>query len=339
MMSIDLKQMPQTNHLNPSAETQTILTGLVTRRLRGEYAIQIENRIVACALSNKLHKKLIYPTGAPTSLSHRVVAVNEIETVDPIAIGDTVTIIDAGDGTGLTTGVLPRKSQLSRKDPGLVPLEQVMVANADQALAVFAATHPTPKWGLLDRYLVSAEAANLPALIVITKMDLLDGKELAELSIYQNLGYQVVYTSASSGLGIEIFKGMIKDRVSILMGKSGVGKTSLLNAIQPDLGLRVNAVGKETGKGRHTTTHLELFPLAMGGGIIDTPGMRTISLWDIQPDEIAGYFPEMRPYLGTCRFGMSCHHASEPGCAILRAVKAGAITEMRYQSYLKLALE
>lgn len=341
-MSFDIQTEPSC--FGPDIQTTPITrqpkTGLVIKKLRGFYHVQTEDGVVSCELSNKLRKKLIYPIAAPTSISHHVVAVNEIETVDPIAIGDKVTFLDASADAGLITSVLPRKSQLSRMDPGPNPLEQVIVANADQVLAVFAASRPAPKWGLLDRYLVSSEATGLPAVIIITKMDLIDGDELdADLSIYRDIGYQVILTSATTGTGISEMKNAIKDRISILVGKSGVGKTSLLNSIQPGLGLKVNTVGNESGKGKHTTTHLELFPLEIGGGVIDTPGMREFSLWDIHADELDIYFPEMRPYLGQCRFGASCRHTNEPGCTVIGAVQKGKITNQRYQSFLKLSQE
>ncbi len=341
-MSFDVhsKTLSLDSDIQTTANPHPSQTGLVIKKYRGVYHVQTQSGVVLCELSNKMRKKLIYPIAAPTSISHHVVAVDDIETVDPIAIGDMVTFLDASAGAGLITGVMPRKSQLSRMDPGPIPLEQVIVANADQVLAVFSAARPAPKWGLLDRYLVSTEATGLPTVIVITKMDLIDGDELDDdLAVYQEIGYQVILTSASSGLGIPEVKNAIKDRISILVGKSGVGKSSLLNTIQPGLGIKINAVSSESGKGKHTTTHLELFPLEMGGGVIDTPGIREFSLWDIHSDELDYFFPEMRPYLGQCRFGTSCRHISEPGCAVIKAVQKGKITHQRYQSFLKLSQE
>lgn len=141
------------------------------------------------------------------------------------------------------------------------------------------------------------------------------------------------------GEGIETLRQQLAGRVSILMGKSGVGKTSLLNALQPDLGLRINAVREKDGRGRHTTTHLELFPLKVGGGVVDTPGMREFNLWGLAGSDIAYAFPEMRPYLGQCRFGASCSHETEPNCAIKHAVEQGLIHPERYANYLRLARE
>ena len=244
--------------------------GIVFRKTLGHYTVQHNGRELDCALSSLIHKQLVYPTADPTSLPHRVQAVREIEHVDPIAIGDRVRYVDAGEGRGLITEVLPRRSKLSRPAPvpGQRLFEQVIVANADQVLPVFSVANPAPKWGLLDRYLVSAEAAELPSLIVINKYDLRDKnpKLDEEIEIYRRIGYRVLTVSAVTGEGIEELKQALQGRMSVLVGKSGVGKTSLLNAIQPGLGLRVKAVSAgELGKGRHTTTHLEMFALDFGG--------------------------------------------------------------------------
>jgi len=195
---------------------------------------------------------------------------------------------------------------------------------------------------LLDRYLVSAEAAGLQTLIVINKLDLAwknPGLE-EEVEIYRRIGYPVSMVSAVTGVGIEELKSALQGKLSVFVGKSGVGKTSLLNALQPGLGLRVKAVGHgEVGKGRHTTTHLEMFELEFGGRLVDTPGMREFGLWNITAAELADLFPEMAEYVGQCKFGLSCHHDREPGCAIRKAVTAGAISPYRYQSYMRLREE
>ena len=316
-------------------------TGMVVRKNRGQYLVLGDGFRIPCAISSRLRKTLIYPTASPTSLHHRVQRVEDIEVVDPVAVGDWVSFLDAGDGTGIIHDVLPRKTQLSRRAAGDIPLEQVMVANVDQVVIVFAAAKPTPKWNLLDRYLVTAESAGLPALICITKLDLTDPAELqAELDLYRHLGYPILLTSAAQGQGIAEVRQALAGRVSILMGKSGVGKSSLLNAVQDGLGLKVSAVGKgDTGKGRHTTTHLEMFSLDAGGAVVDTPGMREFTLWGMAEQDLAGLFPEMRPFIGRCQFQSNCQHEQEPGCAIRRAVETGNIATRRYASYLKLLQE
>ena len=318
--------------------------GVVFRKSLGHYTVHTRGREIDCSLSSLIHKQLIYPTADPTSLRQRVREVREIEHVDPIAIGDRVRYVEAGDGRGQIVEILPRNSKLSRPAPvpGQRVFEQVIVSNADLIVPVFAVANPAPKWGLLDRYLVSAEAAEIPSLIVINKLDLAWKNEAfeEEIEIYRRIGYPVLLVSASTGEGIEELKQALQGKQSVMVGKSGVGKTSLLNAIQPGLGLRVKAVSQgELGKGRHTTTHSEMFELEFGGALVDTPGIREFGLWDIPAEELAYLFPEMADYVGRCKFGLSCHHDQEPGCAIRRAVMAEAISPYRYQSYMNLRRE
>jgi ribosome biogenesis GTPase len=205
---------------------------------------------------------------------------------------------------------------------------------------------------MLDRYLVSAEAAGLPALVCITKLDLVqepgggaDNDIAAEVDVYRRAGYPVVLVSARTGQGLDELRAALRGRISVFLGKSGVGKTSLLNALEPGLGLRVNAVSQVTGKGKHTTTHLEMFPLDLEGtgrteaAIVDTPGVREFGLWDVDETDLALFFPELRPYLGHCRFGLDCSHDEEPGCAVRKAVVGGEISPRRYQSYLRLMVD
>ncbi|HSA99045.1 MAG TPA: ribosome small subunit-dependent GTPase A [Anaerolineales bacterium] len=318
--------------------------GVVFRKTLGQYTVRTHGRELDCALSSLIHKQLIFPTADPTSLRHTVREVREIDHVDPVAIGDHVRYVEAGDGTGMIVEVLPRNSKLSRPAPvpGQRVFEQVIVSNADLIVPVFSVASPAPKWGLLDRYLVSAEAAELPSLIVINKLDLAwknPGFD-EEIGLYRRIGYPVLLVSAVTGEGIDELKEALQGRQSVLVGKSGVGKTSLLNAIQPGLGLRVKAVGQgELGKGRHTTTHLEMFELDFGGALVDTPGIREFGLWDIAGEELAYLFPEMADHVGQCKFGLSCRHDQEPGCAIRKAVVTGAISPYRYQSYMRLREE
>jgi ribosome biogenesis GTPase len=270
-------------------------------------------------------------------------------------VGDLVLVEERQAGAGVIVAVLPRRNQIARRSavpmPGAHAFEQVIAANLDQVVPVFAAADPAPKWNLLDRYLVSAEAAGLPALVCITKLDLApehpQDEFWQELETYRQAGYPVATVSSVSGAGLEQLREALSGRLSVLLGKSGVGKTTLLNALQPGLGLRVNAVSQATGKGKHTTTHQELFPLQPETGaagsrlaaIVDTPGVREFGLWDVQSDDLALYFPEMRPLVGSCRFGLDCGHDEEPGCAIRKAVMAGQISPRRYQSYLHLKAE
>lgn len=319
------------------------LQGLVYKKSIGTYYVKTdEGQLVTCTISSRLRKQLIYPMRDPSSLGHYSVAsVEDIRMLDPVAVGDRVSFITSGPDSGHITGVLPRTSKLTRRAAENEHLEQVIVANSDQVITVIAAANPKPKWNLLDRYLASAEASDLPAIIAITKVDLVQGTKaerevLAHAEEYASIGYRVILTSAAKGEGIDDLRDALRDKMSTLIGKSGVGKTSLLNALQPGLGLRVNEINTKIDKGRHTTTSLEMYPLAFGGHLVDTPGMKVFGLWDIEPEEVALLYREMAPYVGTCKFGLSCTHEHEPGCAITRAVGSGAISKHRYQSYLRL---
>ena len=322
-----------------SSDSPDLLEGIVYRKSTGLYRVRTDGRFIDCSISTKLRRVLLYPIADPASITPRVMAVRQIDTVDPVAVGDLVRYIDARDGSGLITEVAERRSRLVRVAAGKKPLKQVIVANLDQVVAVMAAAQPDPKWNLLDRYLVSAESLDLPVVIVVTKADLLaEGQpEFHEtLRLYRQLGYNVLLTSAASGEGLPELQTLLQDRLSVLIGKSGVGKTSLLNALQPGLGMQVKAVSAKTSKGRHTTTSLEMVPLDSGGAVVDTPGMREFGVWGVIPEDLAYFFPEMRPWIGLCRFGLSCSHAHEPGCAIKAAVADRQIDPRRYESYLRL---
>ena len=318
-------------------------TGVVFRKARGLYDVRTGAGVVQCSISNKLRKRLLYPTSDPSSGTSRgVQRVEEINIVDPVAIGDEVSFAPAEPGHGQIREVTPRRNRLSRKvlDPKrrsqTNPPEQVIVANVDQIVPVFAAAKPKPRWHLLDRYLVSAEAAGLPVLICVTKLDLADGDALArDIAVYERIGYPIALTSSKTGDGVDDMRRALAGKTSVFVGKSGVGKTSLLNVVQPGLGLYVKEISQKSGKGTHATSHLEMFPLDVGGGVVDTPGMKVFSPINDSVD-VALHFREMRPHIGGCRFGADCSHTHEPGCAIKEAVEAGEIDERRYASFLKM---
>lgn len=312
--------------------------GVVYKKQLGTYFVRSADGDVVCSISSRLRKELIYPIADRSSIGHhRVQKVDDIHMIDPVAIGDCVQFVVAEDGAGLITEVLPRRNKLARSAAGVKQLEQIIAANVDQLVTVFAAALPAPHWNLLDRYLVTAEEAEIPALIVMTKLDLVEpGTFDAVMDEYRALGYHAILTSTESGQGIDALRAALNGKTSVLIGKSGVGKTSLLNAVQPGLGLRVGEVSKALKKGKHTTTHVEMIGLNEGGYIVDTPGMREFSTWNIDDGDLALFFREMQPYVGSCRFGLDCTHRTEPGCAILKAVGAGHITKRRYESYVRI---
>lgn len=315
--------------------------GIVFRKSLGTYTVHTDGTIVQCSVSSKLRKHLEYWWGVSQSpgMHKRVKQVHDIREVDPVAIGDQVRFVETHDDRdeGMIVEVLPRRNTFSRPAAGRKPIEQVIVANVDQVMPVFAAREPKPHWRQLDRYIAAAESAGVPSVICINKIDLTRAEDgIQEIAaMYEHIGYRVLLTSAATGEGIDAFAEALRGRVTAMTGRSGVGKTSLLNAMQPELGLRVGEVSQATGKGRHTTSQLEMFPLANGGAIVDTPGMREFEIRH-EPAEggLAYLFVEMRPYIGQCRFGLDCEHWHEPGCAIKEATAAGAIAQMRYDSYV-----
>jgi ribosome biogenesis GTPase len=248
-----------------------------------------------------------------------------------------VRLIDAGDGTAMITEVLERKNVLARRAAGGKLLEQVIVANIDQVICAVAAARPAPELDLLDRYLVATEAAGLPVLICITKTDLGDRATLAAIArMYRRIGYRVLLTSSEAGSGIDEVRSALVGQVSVLAGQSGVGKSTLLNTMQPGFGLRVRDVSRKSGTGRHTTSHLEMFGLEGGGAVVDTPGMREYEPWNVRGARLDALFPEMEALIGTCQFGMDCSHTHERDCAIKQAVATEQIARSRYQSYCRL---
>jgi len=259
---------------------------------------------------------------------------------DIVAVGDRVTMTPNEDGSGTIERVHERTSVFSRVRSGIKrDFRQILLANPDQVVIVFACAQPEPHLRMLDRFLVIAEKQEIGALIVANKVDLVTQEKAESIfGIYVDLGYPVLYTSAHTGQGVDKLRDRLKDKISALAGPSGVGKSSLLNAIQPDLGLHVRAVSEATSKGMHTTHVRELFPLDVGGYVADTPGIRSLALWDTEPEELDAYFVEMRDRVSDCKFS-DCTHTHEPGCAIRQAVETGAIAAERYHSYLRLRFE
>ena len=245
---------------------------------------------------------------------------------DVISIGDTVRFRPLPDGSGVIEEIEPRKTELVRLDP--TPkgaYRQILLANPDQIVTVFACARPEPHLRMLDRFLVIAEKQRLQALIMANKADLVTKDEARRLfEIYPLLGYRVIYTSATKGEGIRELEEALSGKISALTGPSGVGKSSLMNRVQPGLGLAVREISGHKERGRHTTVVREMFPLESGGFVADLPGLRKLALWDTQPEELDGYFPELRELVKDCQFN-DCTHFEEPGCAVIRAVEDGRV--------------
>ena len=293
------------------------IPGIIIRSQSGFFTVQTEGGILTCHLRGRLKQ------GKHVG--------------DLAAVGDRVKVTSQPDGTGSIEEVVPRGSSLVRLDPRPQGVyQQVLLANPDQLVFVFACAQPTPHLRMLDRFLVIAEKQRLPALIVANKIDLVSRPKAEELfGFYPGIGYPVLYTCARTGEGVDELRRYLTGKESALAGPSGVGKSSLLNALQPGLGLAVREISEAFQKGRHTTSVRQLFPLEGGGYVADMPGMRSLALWDTDPEELDGYFPELAPLVQHCQFN-DCNHKTEPGCAVRAAVEAGSVHPARYESYLKL---
>ena len=259
---------------------------------------------------------------------------------DLAAIGDQVRYTLLEDGSGSIEEVLPRKSEIVRLDPRPQgEYRQILLANPDQAVFVFACANPEPRLRMLDRFLVIAEKQNVPAVIVANKVEVVGLEKAREIfGFYPELGYPVIYTSAREKLGVEELRETLQGKLSALAGPSGVGKSSLMNAIQPGLGIAVGEISSYNDKGKHTTNFRQLHPLVGGGWVADAPGWKSLALWDTEPEEIDAYFPELAPLVEACQFS-DCSHTHEPGCAVLAGVKSGKVRQERYDSYLRLKEE
>lgn len=300
--------------------------GLITKAQSGFFTVETERGVFVCRLRGRLKK--------------------ERRRTDIAATGDRVRISILPDGTGMIEAVEPRARALSRLAPSAAgrsgqreadrDTEQVIVANPDQAVFVFAIAEPAPHLRMLDRFIVITEAHRIPVIVCVNKIDLVpEGQAREVFGLYERIGYTVIYASAQRGTGVSELRDRLAGRISVLTGPSGVGKSSLLNTLQPGLGLAAREVSWATTKGRHTTVAPELLKLDVGGYVADTPGIRTLGLWDIEPEELDHYFMEFRPFLLFCEF-RDCTHTHEPGCAVRAAVEQGKIAPGRYLSYQRL---
>ena len=291
--------------------------GTVIRIQSGFHTVQTEQGLVVCHLRGRLKRTTFRG--------------------DVLAVGDRVKISLLPDKTGMIEEIEPRQRALVRMDP--TPkgeYQQVLLANPSQILLVFSCTNPDPHLRMLDRFLVICEKQEIPVHIVANKIDLVGEEQAKQIfRVYPQIGYDVFFTSVKWNVGIDALHDILVGQTTGLAGPSGVGKSSLLNAIQPHLGLAVREVSEATSKGRHTTVVREMFPLLDGGYVIDLPGLKSLALWDTEPEELDGYFPELRVLVANCYYN-DCTHLNEPGCAVKAAVQEGRVFRERYESYLRL---
>ncbi|MCE2393273.1 ribosome small subunit-dependent GTPase A [Candidatus Poribacteria bacterium] len=306
------------------------IQGRVIRARTSFYDVQDGDAVLRCQLRGRVKR-------AQRSAEGRQIY------ADPVAVGDEVIVTPLDNDEGVIEEILSRRTKFSRRHPGKRDaIEQIVVANADQVVIVLSTRLPDLNYRFLDRFLILAEVGEMDAVVCINKVDLIDVVEQQKLgsilSAYEQLGHPVIFTSINYPQSIEPFRDALRDKFSVIVGASGVGKSSLLNTVQPGLGLRVGEVGLKTGKGRHTTTLVELFCLDFGGEVADTPGIREVGLWGVDTENLDLYFPEMENYLGKCKY-TDCVHLSEPGCAVTEAVNTGEISDVRYLSYVSLRNE
>ncbi len=296
-------------------------SGTVRRAQGGVYEVETPDGVLEAVLRGRLKR--------------------EQRTGERVVVGDRVDLApeQAGDATvWAIERVHERTTLLARKAPGKAPRPKPIVANLDQVVIVFAAAHPDPHLRMLDRFLVIAGSSGIAPLVVVNKVDLVGEAAARRLfAPYERAGYRVQYTAARAGVGVDALRDTLCGRLSALAGPSGVGKSSLLNAVQPGLGLRVAEVSEAVNKGRHTTVTARLIPLECGGWVADTPGLRELGLWEIDADQLQFYFPEVEALLGGCRYP-TCSHVHEPGCAVRAAVDAGELDAGRYDSYRRMVL-
>lgn len=284
------------------------------------YKVQTEEGILECRVRGKLRLK-------------------GIKSTNPVAVGDRV-LVDTDnteEGQAAITALLDRKNHIIRKSVNLSKQTQILAANVDQALLIATLSQPQTHLRFIDRFAISAEAYDIPFILVFNKLDLYDEALMDELEflrlVYQQAGYKVLEVSAKDGSGMEALKSVLKGKVSLLSGHSGVGKSTLANKIDPKLQLKTNVISDSHEQGQHTTTFAEMHPLPEGGYLIDSPGIRGFGLVDMEPTEIGDYFPEIFALKGNCKFN-NCLHQHEPGCAVKAAVEANRLAFTRYESYL-----
>jgi ribosome biogenesis GTPase len=298
------------------------MQGLVIKSTGSWYEVQTdEGRSIKCRIKGKFRTL-------------------DIKTTNPVAVGDRVTIEPEPDqDTGLITGLESRKNYIIRKSVNLSKQAQIIAANLDQAFLIVTLASPRTSMGFIDRFLVTAEAYDIPAKLIFNKLDLFttEGLDILEdyQSIYEQAGYPCYSVSALKATNLDQLRELLKDKVTLVSGHSGVGKSTLINALLPGHKLKTGEISDWSDKGKHTTTFAEMFRLPFGGYLIDTPGIRELGVFDIEKQELGRLFPEIRKLMGNCRFH-NCRHINEPGCAVIDAIEAGKLEPSRYDSYLSI---
>ena len=295
------------------------MTGLVVKSTGSWYSVRIEDsEVIECRLKGKIR-------------------LDDRKTTNPVAVGDIVDLERDKDGSNQISRIHPRKNYIIRKSINLSKQAHIIASNIDQAILVATIVAPRTSLGFIDRFLVTAEAYQIPAKIIFNKKDILDEEMLIlqeeVVQLYRHIGYDCYEVSAFDTHDIESLKSLLKDKTSLISGHSGVGKSTLVNAIEPNLELKTGDISSAHLKGTHTTTFAELFPLSFGGNIIDSPGIKELGLVEMKKEEVAHYFPEMALKMNDCKFN-TCIHVNEPGCAIIKGTEQGDISPERYQSYL-----
>lgn len=268
---------------------------------------------------------------------------SKVKDSNPVAVGDHVTLLKENSDDGwVIADIAERHNYIVRSSPKHKGARQIIAANLDQCMLIVTMANPRTSTGFIDRFLITAEAYHIPVTLVFNKQDMLDVKAKRKQDfvsqIYQSIGYPTIYTSALHREGIEVVKQMLKNKTTLIAGHSGVGKSTLMNAIQPNLNLKTLEISKFSGKGMHTTTFAEMHPLDFGGQVIDTPGIREFGILDFKPEEISHYFIEFRDLILQCKFN-NCLHENEPGCAVKKAYTEGKISEERFGNYLNIMLD
>ena len=296
---------------------ENYFTGVVVRATGSWYEVLSGGERLQCRIRGKLRLKGVRST-------------------NPVVVGDEVSCLTDEQGSHVIIDITPRRNYVIRRASNLSKESHIIAANIDQALLLVTLRQPETAWEFVDRFLVTCEAYKIPVVILLAKSDLQEKEEVDFFrATYEPIGYRVVEVSAVTGEGVEEVHDLLVGRTTLLSGNSGVGKSTLVQRIDPTLDIRTSDISESHHKGRHTTTFSTMYPLSEGGALIDTPGIKGFGLIDIEEEELWHYFPEMMHYGRECRF-YNCTHTHEPGCAVVAALEAGEISPMRYESYLKM---